>query len=60
MVKGKAIICKYDSTFDDQKAHAKMPEHHLKSTKVSLIPVKILGNITSDKIADGSCFKLHS
>jgi hypothetical protein len=52
--KGKAIISKYESTFDAQKAYAELHEHHLKSTKASLNSIKILGYITSAKISDGS------
>jgi hypothetical protein len=52
--KGKAIIRKYESTFDAQKSYAELQEHHLKSTKASLNSVKILGYITSAKIGDGS------
>jgi hypothetical protein len=52
--KGKAIIHKYESYFDAQKAYAKLQTHHLTSTKASLSSVKILGYITSAKIGDGS------
>jgi hypothetical protein len=51
---GKAIIHKYESTFDAQKAYAALHEHHLSSTTASLSSVKILGYITSAKIDDGS------
>jgi hypothetical protein len=44
-VKGKAIIQKYESTFDAQKAYAELQQHHLKSTKASLNSLKILGYI---------------
>jgi hypothetical protein len=52
--KGKAIIRKYESSFDAQKAYAELQTHHLTSTKASLNSVKILGYITSAKIGDGS------
>jgi hypothetical protein len=52
--KGKAIICKYESSFDAQKADAELQDHHLTSTKASLSSIKILGYITSAKIGDGS------
>jgi hypothetical protein len=52
--KGKSIICKYESTFDGQKAYAELHKHHLKSTKASLSSVKILGYITSAKFGNGS------
>jgi hypothetical protein len=52
--KGKSIICKYESTFDAQKAYAELQEHHLKSTKASLSSIKILGYITSANIGAGS------
>jgi hypothetical protein len=54
MTKGKAIIHKYESTFDAQKAYADRTDHHLNSTKVSLNSTKILGYIASAKIGDGS------
>jgi hypothetical protein len=52
--KGKSIIRESDSTFDAQKAYAKLQQHHLKSTKTSLSSIMILGYITSAKIGDGS------
>jgi hypothetical protein len=52
--KGKAIIRKYESTFDAQKVYAELQEHHLKSTKASLNSVNSLGYITPAKIGDGS------
>jgi hypothetical protein len=52
--KGKAIICKHESSFDAQKAYAELQDHHFTSTKASLSSVKILGYITSAKIGDGS------
>jgi hypothetical protein len=52
--KGKAIICKHESSFDAQKAYAELQDHHLTSTKASLSSVKILGYITSATIGDGS------
>jgi hypothetical protein len=52
--KGKAIIHKYERSFNAQKAYAELQTHHLTSTKASLSSVKILGYITSAKIGDGS------
>jgi hypothetical protein len=52
--KGKAIICKHESSFDAQKAYTELQDHHLTSTKASLSSVTILGYITSAKIGDGS------
>jgi hypothetical protein len=52
--KGKLIICKYENTFDAQKAYAELQEHHLKSNKESLSYIKILSYISSANICDGS------
>jgi hypothetical protein len=51
--KGKAIIRKYESSSDAQKAYADL-DHHLNSTKGSLNSTRILGHTTSAKIGDCS------
>jgi hypothetical protein len=51
---GKAIVRKYDITFDAQKVYEKLTEHHLRSPKSSINAFTILTYITSAKLGTGA------
>jgi hypothetical protein len=53
-VKGKSIICQYESTYDAQKAYAKLEEHHLNSNSALFAANKIMEYLTTIRLNDRS------
>ncbi len=51
---GKAIVRKYESTYDAQAVYSELKRHHLQSTKAKMESSSILAYITTAKLGDGT------